>query len=99
MFPSLRPCLFRESSAFLRLDSLGRDAILLFLIFLIFLISERRGEIEGGKERGIDDGGESFIVWLPSVCPTLGVGLPTWVCALIGELNLDLLVHRSMLNP
>lgn len=72
-----------------------------FIYIYIFVDFREVGrERGGGKERGIDDGRESFIVWLPPVCPTLGVGPPTWECTLIGELNHDLfLVHRLMLNP
>lgn len=67
VFPYLRPCLFRESSAFLRFDALGRDAILLY-IYMYLLISERWGEREGEGRREALMMGESHSLFVCLLC-------------------------------
>ena len=74
---------------------LGRQSTLSIVLFkkdFIYLFLERGEGRETERERHIN-------VWLPLVCPQLGIWPATQACALTGDQTSHPLVHRPMLNP
>ena len=63
-----------------------------YISLRLYLFLER----EEGRDKERD---RSINVWLPLVCPLLGIWLATQACALTGNQTGGPLVHRPMLNP
>ena len=59
---------------------------------IIYLFLERREGREKKRERNIS-------VWLPLMCPLLGMWPATQACALTGNRTSNPLVHRLALSP
>ena len=60
--------------------------------FYLFIFLDGGEEREKERERNIH-------VWLPLMCPLLGIWPATQACALTGNGTSDPLVHRPVLNP
>ena len=63
----------------------------LLMKFKDFIYFSEKGR-EGERERNTN-------VWLPLVCPLLGIWSATQACALTGNQTSNPLVHWSALNP